>query len=161
MERPSTLVPRGQHTVIHSFGEEIHLFSDSQQTEGRFSQWLEITPPGGGPPPHYHTKEDEWFFVLEGKAGFYGEDGWKEAGPGHTAFNPRNTIHTFKNMGDTPLKMIVTASPAGFEKFFSDTAPEFTKPEGPDMPSIIRTAGEYGLVFVEEKAPASPSPLVS
>jgi len=26
--------------------------------------------PGGGPPPHIHTREDEWFHVLEGELTF-------------------------------------------------------------------------------------------
>jgi uncharacterized cupin superfamily protein len=29
-----------------------------------------MTPPGGGPGPHYHEREDEWFYIIEGRVSF-------------------------------------------------------------------------------------------
>lgn len=142
------LTPASERQVLRAFGEEVHLTVTGEQTGGKYAQWLEITPPGGGPPPHYHTHEDEWFYVIEGTARFLKDGTWHEVGPGSGAFMPRHSVHTFQNAGDTPLHMVVTTAPAGFEVFFAKAAEEFSKPDGPDMQRILFIAGEYGIHFV-------------
>ncbi|HYY13788.1 MAG TPA: hypothetical protein VE758_05080, partial [Chthoniobacterales bacterium] len=59
-------------------------------------------------------------------------------------------IHTFKNVGDEPSRMMITTMPAGFEKFFARCAEEFAKPGGPDMPRIIGIGAEHGIHFLPE-----------
>ncbi len=134
--------------VLHAFGEEVHLYQTGEETEGRFTLWLEITPPGGGPPPHYHESEDEWFHVLEGRVSFFRNGEWTEVGPGARVFAPRGSVHTFKNTGDTPSRMLLTSAPSGFEIFFARCAEEFSRPGGPDMPRVLAIAGEHGIHFV-------------
>lgn len=34
------------------------------ETQGSFSLWEALVPPGAGPPPHTHTREDEAFYVC-------------------------------------------------------------------------------------------------
>jgi len=109
---------------------------------------LDITPPGGGPPPHWHDNEDETFYVLEGRASFLANGEWTEVSPGTAAFLPKGSIHTFKNVGNTPLKMIVQVAPAGFEIFFTKCATEFSRPTGPDMEQIMTAAHSHGIHFV-------------
>jgi quercetin dioxygenase-like cupin family protein len=135
--------------VMRAFGEEVHFYQTGAETDGRFAQWLEITPPGGGPPPHYHQDEEEWFYVLKGRVSFYRDGQWTEVGAGARAYNPRGVVHTFKNTGDEPLHMMVTTVPAGFEIFFGRCAEEFAAPSGPDMGRIVEIAGEHGIHFVE------------
>ncbi|MBE2180310.1 MAG: cupin domain-containing protein [Chthoniobacterales bacterium] len=142
-------VPAGEVRVFRAFGEEIHFHLTGAQTGGLLAQWLEITPPGGGPPPHYHTGEDEWFCVLEGKMSFLLDGVWREAEPGAGVFAPKNSIHAFKNTGDTPSRMLVAASPAGFEDFFERAAAEFARPDGPDMDRVTQIAADQGIHFVE------------
>jgi quercetin dioxygenase-like cupin family protein len=134
--------------VLHAFGEEVHLYLTGADTDGRFTQWLVITPPGGGPPPHSHEHEDEWFHVLEGHVSFLRDGTWKEAGPGARVFAPKGSAHTFKNIGETPSRMLLTAMPSGFEDFFAKCAAEFACPEGPDMPRVMAIAAEHGIHFV-------------
>lgn len=110
---------------------------------------LNVTPPGGGPPPHKHDHEDELFYVLEGRASFLAEGKWTDALPGSAAFMPKGSVHTFKNAGDTPLKLVVTVSPSGFEKFVEKCAAEFAKPGAPDMARIMGYADEHGIHFVQ------------
>ena len=141
-----TLAP--DRPVLRAFGEEVYLSISGEQTEGRYAQWLEITPPGGGPPPHSHSNEDEWFYVLQGTIRFLIDGAWHEAGPGSGAFMPRHSVHTFPNSGDSPLHMVITVSPAGFETFFARAAEEFAKADGPDMARVIAIAGEHGIHFV-------------
>ena len=146
---PVSIRPAIEDRVLHAFGEEIHLYLTGAETGGRFTQWLEITPPEAGPPLHYHTKEDEWFYVLEGKVSFFRDGEWEEVGPGASVWCPCGTIHAFKNTGDAPSRMLLTTAPSGFEIFFAKAAAEFGKPGGPDMARAIEIAAEHGIHFVE------------
>jgi quercetin dioxygenase-like cupin family protein len=124
-----------------------YLHLTGEDTAGRFTQWLEITPPGGGPPPHYHENEDEWFHVLEGRVSFRSKGEWTEAGPGARVHYPKGSVHAFKNTGDAPLRMLLTTMPSGFEDFFAKCADEFARPGGPDMPRVLEIAAEHGIHF--------------
>ena len=144
---PSVLVPSGEGPVVRAFGDEAVFLLTGEQTGGAFTQWIETTHPGGGPPPHWHTRENEWFYVLEGSASFLADGAWHNAGPGDAVFVPRNAVHAFKNTGDSPLRMLITTAPSGFETFFKRCADEFAKPAGPDMPRIMEIAAEHGIHF--------------
>ena len=56
--------------------------------------------------PHKHP-EDEFFFVLEGKAEFYLDGKTKVVGPNTSLYCPSNVEHGIKNAGDTQLKYLV------------------------------------------------------
>ncbi len=77
--------------------------------------WTEITPPGGGPPSHYHLSEDETFHVIEGRVTFFLNGEWYQVGLGGAAFMLRGIVHTFKNVGDQPSRMLNMTTPSGFE----------------------------------------------
>ncbi len=141
------VVPADEARVFRAFGDEMRLTVTGKDTGGKYAQWLSITQPGGGPPPHLHEREDEWFYVLEGQVSFLVEGQWTDVGPGSGAFLPKGSVHTFKNVGDGPLHMVLTVAPAGFEDFFAESAAEFAKPEGLDMGRIMEIAGRYGIRF--------------
>lgn len=143
------LTPAGQGRVLRAFGDETTILLGGEQTGGSYAMILNVTPPGGGPPPHKHDHEDELFYVLEGRASFLAEGKWTDALPGSAAFMPKGSVHTFKNAGDTPLKLVVTVSPSGFEKFVEKCAAEFAKPGAPDMARIMGYADEHGIHFVQ------------
>ena len=106
-----------------------------------------VTPPGGGPLPHYHLNEEEWFYVMEGRVSFLKDGQWAEVAPGGAVFMPRGAVHTFKNVGDTPLRMLIHTTPSGFEIFFARCTEEFTGSGGPDMNRIVAIAAEHGIHF--------------
>lgn len=56
--------------------------------------------------PHKHP-EDEFFFILEGKAEFYLEGKTKVVGPYTSLYCPSNVEHGIRNAGDTQLKYLV------------------------------------------------------
>jgi quercetin dioxygenase-like cupin family protein len=143
---PAIVAP-GQGRVLRAFGDEVTLHLTGEETGGKFAQFTVVTPPGGGPPPHHHAAEDEWFFVLEGSVSFLAQGQWREVAPGGIAFVPRKSVHTFKNVGTTPLRLLVTTSPAGFERFFARCADEFAKPGGPQMDRIVAISAEHGIHF--------------
>lgn len=132
------LIRSGQSRAIHAFGEEAVFHLTGEQTGGAFTQWVETTPPGAGPPPHWHTNEDEWFYVLEGRVSFLTNGVWHDTGAGAAAFMPKNSVHAFRNVGDVPLRLLITTAPSGFEIFFMRCAAGFANPIGPDPSSGIR-----------------------
>ena len=122
----------------------------SEQTGGACNVWTEITPPGGGTPLHYHEREEEWFVVQEGRVSFFSAGQWQEFGPGAVIFMPRNHVHAFRNVGESPSRILITTAPAGFDKYFARCAELFAQPGEPDMEKIVAISAEHGIHIVEE-----------
>lgn len=133
---------------MHAFGGALTLHVGGEETGGRLALLTIITPPGGGPPTHYHLNEDECFMVEEGTMSFFCDGKWTDVDAGGVVFMPRTSIHTFKNNGNEPTRMTVTATPSGFEVFFAQCAEEFAKPGGPDMERIVAISAEHRIHYV-------------
>ena len=146
--KPGLIVHASARRVVRAFGDEMHLHLSKAQTHGRVTLWTNITPPGGGPPPHYHLHEDELFLPMEGRVSFFYQGQWTPVEPGTTVFMPRGTVHTFKNTGDTPLRMVVQTAPGGFDEFFEACAAEFAQGNTPDMDRIVAISAEFGIHYV-------------
>lgn len=100
--------------------------------------------PGGGPTYHSHSREDETFYVVSGIAEVQLENEIFLCKAGDRVYGPRNIFHTYRNVGDTDLKMIIVYTPAGFEQSFVDAAAMVQ--EGKDQSEIGRMLLErYGL----------------
>src|SRR5688572_10279490 len=89
-----------------------------KQTMGAFTVVEQTIQPENGPPPHIHHREDELFYVLEGKFSFMCGDKSDTFESGSFIYIPKHTFHTFKNIGSKQGKLLVTISPAGLEEFF-------------------------------------------
>ena len=105
----------------------------------------------GGPPPHTHRREDEAFFVLDGKFTFLSGEKQAEAGAGSFVYIPKGTLHTFKNIGAQPGRLLVTITPAGLEEFFyaiGSPANHLKNPPPFDpgvIDKIMRLANDYAM----------------
>lgn len=111
-------------------------------------------PAGPGPPPHVHEREDETFYVLEGKLTVHRGGDVLTVGPGEAAFLPRNEKHTFTNDGGPPAKLLILAQPAGIEGFFAEGGEPATQSggEAPELTAdaierLYQTAPRYGLIL--------------
>jgi len=143
---PSFVIPE-KARVIDAFGDSATFHLTGAETGGKYAMFTNITQPGCGPPPHRHEHEDEWFLVVEGNADFFSNGIWSSVPVGTSVFMPRGSIHTFRNAGNTPLKMVIHTSPAGFETFFSRCSEEFQKDGGPNMSRIMEISAEYGITY--------------
>jgi quercetin dioxygenase-like cupin family protein len=143
------LVPENGGTVLNAFGDQITVKLGTQQTQGAFTLFVDVIPPGGGPPAHYHLNEDELFMLQEGRVSYVIDNHWTELGPGGVVFAPRGSVHTFRNVGDTSARHWVLTTPSGFENFFARCAAEFARPGGPDMDRIGQISTEHGIHFVQ------------
>ena len=81
-------------------------FVGKEMLDGRTLKMSVVAPRQSTHAPHSHA-EDEFFFILEGKAEFYLNGKTKTAGP-HTSFYcPPNSEHGIRNVGDSDLKYLV------------------------------------------------------
>ena len=149
MNQPRVVVASSaKGKVVKAFGDEATFLLTGAETEGKLCAFLGLTPPGSGPPPHYHENEDEWFSPLEGQVEFFIDGAWQEVPCGSVVFAPRRSVHTFRNIGDEPLKMLIQMSPSGFEVFFERSAEEFAKEGPPKMQRLVEIGEEHGIRFV-------------
>ena len=75
-----------------------------------------LAPQGHGSPLHVHTREDEWFYVLEGEMTFWVDGQVSVAPAGSFVFGPKGLPHTFIVSSEVARFLLVT-EPAGFERF--------------------------------------------
>jgi mannose-6-phosphate isomerase-like protein (cupin superfamily) len=80
-------------------------FVDKDFLDGRTLKMSVVAPHEATHLPHRHL-EDEFFFVLEGKAEFYLDGKTKVAGPYSSFYCPSNSEHGIRNVGGTELKRV-------------------------------------------------------
>jgi len=111
--------PETDQSLIHiSVAGGIYtILLTGRDTDGRYSLIDMLVPPGGGPASHEHDFE-EMFSVLEGEieVSFRGEKSILKRG--EMANVPANTPHHFRNITNSPARVLCFVSPAGLEDFF-------------------------------------------
>jgi quercetin dioxygenase-like cupin family protein len=140
-----------QPQAVRTHAGGIRLLITSYETGGAMSMIETDVAPGGGPTYHSHSRKDEASYVVSGTAEVQIEKEIFLCNAGDRIYGPRNIFHTYRNVGDTDLKMIIVYTPAGFEQSFVDQASML--PEGKDQSEIGRMLLErYGLI--REQLPA-------
>ena len=81
-------------------------FADKEFIDGRTLKLSVVAPGKATHAPHRHP-EDEFFFVLEGKAEFYLDGKTRTVGPYTSLYCPSNQEHGIRNAGDVTLKYLV------------------------------------------------------
>lgn len=134
-----TLLNPGEGKSFWVFGDLYTFKVTGKETNGAFTVIDQIVQAGGGPPPHIHRREDEAFYILEGKFSFLCGTEQKIFEPGSFLYIPKGILHTFKNLGHTAGRLLVTITPAGLENFFYEmgTPAEPNSLPPPFDPSII------------------------
>lgn len=125
----TTQVPAGEGHAVHAgegeriwiVGDTMTLLATGDRTNGGLVLVENLTAPGGGPPPHVHTREDEFWYVLDGTFEIRIGDHVHEVGPGGFAYAPRGTVHNFRNTAATPGRVLVGFTPGGMEGFFRES----------------------------------------
>ncbi len=118
-------MPSWNDRAFWVLGQRVTLLADAAGTGGAFSL-IDITSPPGvpGPPPHFHEDCMESFHVLEGTIEVSRDDETLTLEQGDSCLVPKGCVHTFRNAGSVPARILSVFSPAGFEAFF----PEFGTP---------------------------------
>jgi quercetin dioxygenase-like cupin family protein len=134
----------GRH--LNVIGDQQWIKLRGEDTNGAFAMVEERNQPGTAIPTHMHTREDETFYIAEGKVQFTVNGREVIAVPGTTVFLPKRTPHSLKVIGDKPTRVIVLVSPAGCEKMFEELA---ELPAGqPDFSKVMEICERHGVHFL-------------
>ena len=141
-----------------------------EDTGGAFDLVLSNMRSGTEPPPHVHTREHEFFYVLNGKLDVYVGNNVFHVGPGECAFLPLGTPHAFI-IRSPEIRMLVLITPGGFMKCVASMAAPAEKLEIPsdtvtyataDLEETMKIFLKHGVRFlspeeVADEIPAFPS----
>jgi len=84
---------------------------------------IELTlPAGGGAPLHTHQREDEIFYILDGVCEVTCDGKTHLAEAGAMVVLPKHSLHAFRNVGDKPNRILITAVPGGLDHYFAELA---------------------------------------
>lgn len=95
-------------------------------------------------PMHTHTREDGWWYVLEGS--FAAQIGGKTvtAETGSLVSAPRGIPHTYWNPGPGKARYLELFAPGGLERYLEQIATLLAL-DTPDVKAILELPVEYGL----------------
>jgi PhnB protein len=96
----------------------------------------------GGAPLHVHTREDEFFYVVEGAITVRCGDEAYEAGPRSFVFLPRGIPHEWDVIGGQTAIVLMMTSPAGLEEFLGEYH------AAPTAEARDQIAARYGITFI-------------
>lgn len=106
----------------------------------------------GGAPLHVHTREDEFFYVVEGAITVRCGDEEYEAGPRSFVFLPRGIPHEWDVIGGQTAIVLMMTSPAGLEEFLGEYH------AAPTSDARDAVAARYGITFIRTPASSNGTP---
>ena len=107
-----------QVPAIRPFNFDMKVLLTTEDTAGAMSVIVAWHNPGEGPPDHVHFNQEEIFFIVDGLYELTIDGQTSIGGPGTLVFIPRNTVHSFKNVGATPACMLDWTLPGGQDRYF-------------------------------------------
>jgi len=121
-----------------SYGTALVTFLiNGEDTGGDFSLLEMNARPGSEPPYHIHEREDETFYILEGRVSVMVDGEIHELGAGETMFLPRGIPHTFR-IRSASARALLVLTPSGFEGYFramGQPAETLEIPEPAELPA--------------------------
>jgi mannose-6-phosphate isomerase-like protein (cupin superfamily) len=124
---PSSVVPFAVQSgegkaMLTPTGDTVVVKANTASTNGSISVMELTVAPKSGPAAHSHLREDELWYVVEGKFRFKAAGKMLQVSTGGLAFGPRCMPHAFQNIGDAPGKLLIITAPSGLERFFEQCA---------------------------------------
>jgi mannose-6-phosphate isomerase-like protein (cupin superfamily) len=116
--QPKLLRTREGGTDISSPGRQSLSLLIGEETAGALYATDVYLSPGFGAPPHHQPTEEELWYLLEGELDVRIGTQAATIRAGSFAFIPRDTTHTFKNNGKSPVRLLAWNAPAGHERAF-------------------------------------------
>ena len=154
-ERATPIVAApGEGEALWFLGFLTTIKSSAETTGGSVAVVEHLGPRGAGSPLHVHSRENEWFYVLEGELTFWVGGEVSVAPAGSFVFGPKGIPHTFM-VSSEQARFLLVAEPAGFEQFLRavgepaaqlEIPPPATEP--PDVEALARLAATFGIEIV-------------
>jgi quercetin dioxygenase-like cupin family protein len=155
IEHAQPIVRRhGEGEAYWFLGALATIKASTESTSGRVAVIEHLPPRGHGSPLHVHTREDEWFYVIDGELTFWVGGEVSIAPAGSFVFGPKGLAHTFIVSSDE-ARFLLVAEPAGFEGFTRalgepaaslEIPPPATEP--PDIDGLTHLAATFGIQIV-------------
>src|SRR5262249_40920688 len=111
--KPQPYINTRSDQPVRFLGSWTLVRSCRENTNGAFCLVEQVIPGGFASPYHVHRREDEAFYVLEGKIAVIADGKWIHAGPGDYVFGPRDVPHGFKVLVYAPARVPVLCAPSG------------------------------------------------
>jgi len=150
---PMALAPAaGRKTLNNTYryaGGTGTILIDSSQTGGAFALFEAMQMPGAEPPLHIHEREDETFYVLEGRVSVWVGGDVHNLEAGDSIFLPRGIPHTFR-IKSRMARALNYISPAGFEEWFRTLG---VPADSLDLPAAVEPISEEIQRKAQELAP--------
>ena len=133
-------------TVQLATGYQFTWLAGEAETRDAFSLQEWTAPPGlRWVQRHRHRRNDEGFYLLDGDLDFEVEGHRFTAIPGTWVLIPRGTVHTWRNSGQTPTRLLHFFAPGDFGRFFESARTAAIK-------------AQYGLEEVGERPDDGAAP---
>ena len=155
---PVIITPDPQHVFTMEAGT-VRILISGEQTGGAFAV-IEGVEREYATNLHRHNF-DEAFYVVEGTLTVHLNGETRRLPAGSYVFIPRGVPHAQGNREQTPVKNILTVTPAGFEKSFRDRVDRFAKakqgtPEWEKITAEMQQRAQAGGYAVERLSDTSP-----
>ena len=138
------LKPSDRSTALNVVGTKVTvLVSDANSRSQQIT--LQSGDEGAGPPPHSHDW-DESFYVTKGQVQFTCGGDTTVCPAGTLVHIPAGTVHAFSYGPGGGEMLEVTGSGSRAVQMFSALDREIA-PGPPDVPGVVRVAGDYGVRF--------------
>jgi quercetin dioxygenase-like cupin family protein len=102
-------------------GHLVHIHIDGEAGGGTLAILDERGRRGDMPPLHVHHRDDEAFYVLDGKLTLFVGGEQIVLGPGQAALAPREVPHAYR-VESAEARWVVITTPAGFDAFVREVA---------------------------------------
>jgi len=140
------IVPPAGGPIHNVLGAPYRFLLTSDATGGAFALIESTAPALSGVPLHLHNREDETFFVLEGKMEVQTEGRTLLLEKNSSAFLPRGKPHSYRNPANSAARYLVLITPGGFEKCLEEFARlPANQPPNPEI--LVSIGKQYGLEF--------------
>jgi mannose-6-phosphate isomerase-like protein (cupin superfamily) len=116
-------VPRAGETIENpATGETLTFVATATDSDGRLLQVdVRMEPGRPGPPDHVHRAFSEHHDVREGRLAITLDGAERVLDPGASIRIPAGAPHTFRVVGDEPVRTVVDYTPPGRYEDFIDT----------------------------------------
>jgi quercetin dioxygenase-like cupin family protein len=140
------IVGRDEGAPIWFLGTQTWVTATTEQTTGgSYSLVEQVIPAGFATPYHMHHAEDESFYIVEGDVTFIVDGKKIRAGQGAYVFGPREIPHGFRVEGTAAARILVFATPGGFENFVIEMSEPGPPTGPPDMGKLMALAAKYNI----------------
>lgn len=117
-----------EHQQLAWLGDSrVSVVLSGDRTNGALTVMSSVLAAGDASPLHVHSREDEVFLLLSGRAAVWVGNDRYEVGPGGVAFLPRDLPHAYHVLEDD-TQMLTLCTPGGLEGFFRSAGQDLSAP---------------------------------